>query len=304
MTTAPKTAAIAQWFGSNRILASTVGTQLGPREWVGVPFCGGCPELRFIKCRSGIASDLHRHVINLARVIRDPDLSALLARRLDETLYHPDELQRAQKICFEREYLIAKDSYLFGVPREAGHTSKVAEQWADDSPSLEWAWAYFVSSWATAGGRSGRKGEFDQGLSYRWNASGGDSCKRFRSATESLAAWSAALRPWNFVCIDAFEFLDNVKDQAEHGVYADPPWPDDGAGYKHTFTEAQQRRVADKLASFIHARVVVRYGDHPLIRELYPESRWHWVRQNSRAQSNEGVAEVLIINGAPVRGAA
>jgi DNA adenine methylase len=43
--------------------------------------------------------------------------------------------------------------------------------------------------------------------------------------------------------------------------------------------------------------VVVRFGDHPLIRELYPESHWTWVRQTSRAQSNDDVREVLLLNG-------
>jgi DNA adenine methylase len=284
-----KVTALANWFGSNRTLAYTVGRQLGKCEWVGVPFCGGCCELPYIKTRSGIASDLHRHLVNLARVIREPESKSLLVRRLDETLFHPDELVRAQKVCIERDRVIEKGLF--------GSAQAVADSWNEDTPSVEWAWAYFVSSWMTPGGRSGTKGEFGQSLSFRWTASGGDSCTRFRSAVESLDGWSQAMQPWNFVCMDAFEFLAACKDKPGHGIYLDAPWPEDGDGYKHPFTVQHQRKLASVAREFTQARVVVRFGDHPLIRELYPESHWTWVHQTSRAQSNDDVREVLLLNG-------
>jgi site-specific DNA-adenine methylase len=287
------TNAIANWYGSNRMLASTVGAQLGKCEWVGIPFCGGCPEIPFIQCRSGIASDLHRHLVNLARVIREPLLKDGLSARLAATLFHEDELKRAQHRCRTIESLVDPGPGLFGFPTPApGDWSP----WFRDG-DVDCAYEYFLCTWMTAGGRSGTAGEFNQSMSVRWNANGGDSCRRFRSAAESLDGWCRALANWNFVCRDAFDFLDDCKDESGHGIYVDAPWPEDGDGYKHPFDTRAQRALAKRLATFKSARLVIRFGDHPLIRELYSEDKWNWIRQTSRAQSNDKVNEVLILNG-------
>lgn len=285
-----KTTAIAQWYGSNRTLAATVGKQLGKLDWCGVPFCGGCPELSHIKARTGMASDLHRHIINLARVIRNPELNADLRKRLDATLFHPDELEAAQRSCLDREAENVGYGALFGYP-------EMDPQRPADYANIEWAYDYAISTWMGQGGRGGCPGEFEQKQSMRWTASGGDSCTRFRSFADSLEAWNVALRPWNFVCMNAFKFLEECKDNEGHGVYTDPPWVEEGGGYTHPFTERMHRDLAKRQAQFKTARVVVRYGDCPLIREIYPASNWNFIEQTSRAQTNDDVNEVLIING-------
>lgn len=269
--------ALAQWFGGNRMLAESVGAALGTLHWCGVPFVGGCPELPHIRTRAGVANDLHRHVINLARVVRDDVLVEQLIHRLDGMLFHPEELAEAQQRCRECEQL--------------GQ--------AASPPDIEWAADYFAACWLGRGGHAGRRGEFDQSLSLRWTSNGGDSAVRFRSAIQSLRDWHRALRNWSFSCIDAFEFIDRVRDADGHGLYVDAPWPDAGDDYRHVFTLEQQARLAEALAKFARTRVVVRYGDHPLIRELYPEPRWTWLEQTSRNQRNAAIAEVLIVNGRP-----
>lgn len=290
----PAVTALANWFGSNRLLAPEVGRQLGKLEWCGVPFVGGCCELGYIDTRTGLAADLHRDLINLARVVRIPTLKDELCRNLDMAIFHPDELAAAQKRCRDRS--ANSVSTLFGDPETM--PVEAARQYG----SVAWAYDYFICSWMGRGGQSGVDKEFDQTISFRWTASGGDSCKRFRSAAESLDAWCETFKPWNFIVKDAFSFLDEVKDLKGYGIYLDPPWPDDGAIYKHKFTEQMQRDLAKDLCRFNDTRVVVRYGNHPLIRELYPETHWHWITQTSKAQSNNDVHEVLILNGAPRSG--
>lgn len=280
------TTALANWFGSNRTLASTVGGYFDGCTWVGVPFVGGCCELPYIKCRSGMAADVHRHVINLARVVRDSELKPLLVERLDATLFHPDELADAQRRCLALES--NSDVGLFG----GGNPPSTL-----DRPDLDWAYDYFICSWMGRGGNAGTDAEFRQGISVRWNANGGDSCTRFRSATDSLNWWHVGLARWNFLVLGCFEFLDLVKDEIGHGIYSDAPWPGPGDKYTHRFTVSQQRQLARRLASFRRARVVVRYGDHPLIRELYPTPHWRWIEQTSKSQAGGDVNEVLIING-------
>jgi len=94
--------------------------------------------------------------------------------------------------------------------------------------------------------------------------------------------------------MDVFDFLDRVKDQPDHGLYVDAPWPDAGQEYEHSFSTVQQRRLAKRLGEFNSCRLVIRYGDHPLIRELYSVDRWNWIEQTSRSQTNGAVDEVLI----------
>jgi len=158
--------------------------------------------------------------------------------------------------------------------------------------------AYFCCSWMSRHGETGKDSEFTTGQSFRWNANGGDSAKHYWSAVASINAWRRVLRRANFVCMDAFDFLAKCKDEPKNGIYVDAPWPDDGDDYKHKFTELQQRRLAARLGEFKQARVVVRFGEHPLIRELYPEPLWTWKLATSRTQGNNAKAEALIVNQA------
>lgn len=270
--------AVAGWFGGNRTLAARVGDELGRLDWCGVPFCGGCPELPSIRCRSGLASDLHRHVINLCRVIRDEHLHARLVERLEPMLLHPDELEDAQRRCRMLE----------------DDPPNVAE-----TPSVDWAADYFACCWMSRGGQAGKRSEFTGGSSFRYSATGGDSARRWRSAIASLPSWHRELRRWSFARLDAFDMLGRVVDVAGHGIYCDPPWIGPGDEYSHRFGEAQHRELAAILGSLQSMRVVVRYGDHPLIRRWYPADSWRWVEQRSTNQRGGDVREVLMVNGGP-----
>lgn len=273
------TTAIAPWFGSNRMLAPIVGKELAGCKWVGVPFAGGMSELAHIKASTIVVSDLHRHVINLARVVRCPKILESLVKALDAKPFHPETLSDAQERCL---------------------------QGVDESLPVDYlaAEAYFVACWMGRSAKAGTDGEFTGGLPVRWSATGGDSNTRYRSATASLEAWGEIMRRCNFVVQDVFEFLSNVKDLDGHGLYLDPPFPGPGDAYKHRFTEEQHLRLAGLLWDFQRCRVVCRFYDHPLIRELYPEPRWTWMRLKGRKQSNDAAPEVLIINGPSYGGVA
>jgi hypothetical protein len=292
--TKPSTNSIANWYGINRLLAKSIALQLGKLSWVGVPFMGGAPELQFIKARTCVANDLHRHVINLARVIQDETLCKALHDLINRTVYHEDALAMAQERCrlMESDYAVERPAEYAGLfaAEPAPRTAR-----RDYTPNLLWAYEYFLCTWMTRGGKSGTTNEFKQGMSFRWNAGGGDSCGRFRSAAESLDAWQQILRPWTFLACDAFAFLDECNDQAGHGIYCDAPWPAQGDRYRHRFDEAMQRRLARKLATFTQTRVVVRFGDCALIRGLY--RGWTVVEQSSRDQANADLPELLLVNG-------
>lgn len=273
--------AIAPWFGSNRTLAENVGKALDGCRWVGVGFAGGMSELLHIRASTIVVNDLHAHVLNLACTIADTAHGAELASRLANLPYHPDVLARAQERCRARE-------------AEAG------EEWFGgrtdvDTPNVDWAVDYFVAAWMSRNGTAGTKGEFTGTYSIRWDANGGDSNTRYRNAVAGLESWSRVMRQCTFTRTDVLNFLLKVKDHPEHGVYCDPPFPEVGDGYKYTFDENDQRRLAMLLARFKKCRVVVRFYDHPLIRELYPESAWAWHRFEGKKQTNEVASEEVLL---------
>lgn len=269
------TKTLIPWFGAARMVAKAVGEELSGCKWVGIPFAGGMSEVLHITARSIVVNDLHRHIINLARIAAIKSERAWLIESLHEKGFHPDELEDAQASCLWWE-----DNWAI---RENG------------TPSRDAARAYFVTQWQGRSAKAGTDGEFTGGISARWNANGGDSNTRYRSAIAALEVFGKSLERCNFQTLDCFEFIDCVQDVAEHGIYSDAPWPDDGDKYKHKFTEQMQRDWARRLTGFQHCRIVVRFGDHPLIRELYPEHNWRWRMIEGRTQANKSKAEVLII---------
>lgn len=60
------------------------------------------------------------------------------------------------------------------------------------------------------------------------------------------------------------------------------------------------RQLAGRLATFCDTLVLIRYHDHPLIRELYRAGDWHWTALEGRNSANNSTPEVLISNRTPV----
>lgn len=259
------------WFGSGTANAPVVGDLLKGCTWVGIPFCGGLSEVPHIKASTIVVNDLHSHVINLCRVLIDPALRPQIESDLDLMPFHPDSLADAQA------------------------TAEAYDRDRDGMPNVLFARAYFVSQWMGRSGNGGTDKEFTGKLPIRGNAGGGDSCKRFRSARESIGEWAAVMRRCNFDNLDFRPWLKQFNgDTTDHGYYVDAPWVKEGDAYKHKFTIADHRELAGRLRTKMRAKVVVRYGDHPLIRDLY--AGWKFVDVPSRNQGNNAVQEVLIVN--------
>ncbi len=276
MTTGRTITTLVPWYGGNRRLAHEVGRELAGCQWIGVPFAGGMPELRYLRASTVIVNDLHRHVINLARVLQHERAGVRLIRELRRECFHADVLARAQS--------------------EAA--AFVASAVPGDPPDYGAAKAYFISQWMGRSGRGGTDTELRGKLPVRWNAAGGDSCRRYRTAVESLRAWRAVMGRCNFLCVDVFDFLATVKDQEGHGLYLDPPFPGVGDEYAHTFDEANHRRLEETLARFRVTRVVCRFYDAPLVDELYlRKTPWRCRRlEGGRDQHGQAKPEVLLCN--------
>lgn len=278
--------ALAQWFGGNRILADKVGEALEGCNWVGIPFAGGMAEVKHITARGILINDLHRHIVNLARVVADDGLRPLLIRHLREMPFHPEVLQAAQLGCKRRE--------------EGTYTGKDCSLW--------WAQDYFMCAWMGRSGKGGIKDEFNGRTAVRWNSNGGDSMVRYRNALRMLATFGKILRRCTFETMDGLEFIARCEDNPMHGIYCDPPFPEVGRIYKYNCGSTKEKerswhtRLRDALLRFQKTRLVNRFYDHPLIRELYPDGEWTWQRLAGRKQTNEAAPEVLLLRNMPAAG--
>lgn len=279
----PKITALAPWFGSNRMLAHEVGAELAGCKWVGVPFAGGMTELLHIpKGATALVNDLHQHVIHLAMVVKSPELGPKLYRRLRRTPFHPYVLEMAQRFCATYDPPIGADWFV-----------------RDADARLNYAESYFISVWMGRSARAGDRTEFTGAPCIRWTGNGGSSATRFRSAATSLRDWRKVLHRCDFTSIDALKFVNECNDAAGNAIYCDPPFPGPGDKYRHKFSKEQHESLSLLLGTFKQTRVVCRFYDHPLIRELYPEGDlWTWRHLKGRDQANNGEKpEVLIING-------
>jgi DNA adenine methylase len=274
----PAIGAIAPWFGSARLLGSAVGQLLDGANWIGIPFAGSMAEIPYIRARTIVVNDLHKGVITLARVVSDETLGPKLYRRLRRHALHPDDLAESQGICRKMEELANCRDVL------------------DEETVLRWAEHMFVAAWLARSGSAGTKSEFDAKLALRWAAGGGDSAVRFQNAIRSINAWRRSLRRATFSSIDAFAFLEKCKDLPQHAIYCDQPFPGGpGDKYKYHFTLQQTKRLSVELLRFSQARVVSRFYDHPIVRDLYPASEWTWHHLTGRKQTNEVAPEVLLV---------
>lgn len=185
--------------------------------------------------------------------------------------WHPDVLEHAQRRC-------------------------AAWNWHGDlRADVQAAKWYFIACWMSRQGFCGTDQEFEQRFSKRYGLSGGSSLKRYNSAVADLTAWGDALRKCEFDCIDAFKFIARCRDEPGVGIYVDSPWPDVDTNYTYTFARPDYTRLATALSLFELATIVIRYGDHPLIRDLYRESDgWKIEEYNARPMRGRPSTELLI----------
>lgn len=267
----PKIKTLVPWYGANRMLAHLVGEELRGCTWCGLPFAGGMSELLYIDSRTIVVNDLHLDVINLAEVIKDDLLREKLYSELPGVPFHPITLKTAQKYCLETRLEVK------------------------DIPDYVRAKNYFIASWQGRSGMSGTDKEFTGNLPVRWHADGGDSNVRYRSAIESLAAWGNIFVRCNFTTEDVFTWLVPVNDRSDCALYCDSPFPEGGELYSHSFTEQDHRALAKWLNRYNKIRLVMRFYDHPLVRELYrAEDGWIYKHSIGRKQSNAPADELLI----------
>ncbi len=263
----PSIGAIAPWYGSKRNLAPAIVAALGPHRAYWEPFCGSMAVLLAKPAATmETVNDLHGELINLARVIQSDHHGPELYRRLRRTLMHEDIFRDSVEF-FQR------DPHFFG-----------------DAPSLDRAYQFFIQSWMGRSGLAGTRGYNNRPPSVRYTSKGGHAAMRWVAAVDSIPAWRARLRKVVILRRDGMEILARIEDAPGTAIYVDPPYLAKSSLYEHDFTAADHRRLADTVARFRRARVVISYYDDPRLAELYPAADgWHYRRIDVlRALSNTG----------------
>lgn len=276
-----KIKAICPWFGGKRTLAPRIVAELGEHRAYWEPFCGSMAVLLAKPLASmETVNDLHGDLINLARCIRDETAGSHLYRRLrrawmDEALY--DECQEIVAQDFE----------------------------ASESPNIDRAFAYFVSSWLGRNGTSGLlRNRVGKAFCVRYTKNGGHGATRFLSCVESIPAWRRRMRGLTILQRDGLALIERIEDADGVCIYADPPYLVKAAEYAHDFDWLAHRRLAAALNRFKKTRVVVSYYAHADLAAMYPgwtlvncEMAKAMAHQNSRGENTTKAPEVLLING-------
>lgn len=239
-----KIKAILPYFGGKRSMAAKIVEALGAHKIYWSPFCGSMAVL-FGKapCEMETVNDLHRDLINLAKVIQEKDLGFKLYDKLCRTLYS------------EELFCEAKERWISATQ-------------TNGPPDIERAYDYFVASWMGLNGVSGTA-RYNYCFAMRWCRGGGQGATRWQSVVSSMPAWHERLRNVVIIRRDAFEVLENIKDDSDTAIYCDPPYFDKSDKYVHDFEDSDHKRLAEALKRFVHAQVVVSYYDCPQVRELY-----------------------------------
>lgn len=125
--------------------------------------------------------------------------------------------------------------------------------------------------------------------------------RRFRARIDRLEAVRDRIADVQIECSDYRAILERFGGKEENLLYIDPPYFGYERHYVDIFTEEDHRTLAAMLNS-VEAKVILSYGDHPLIRELYKDWAIRWfavVRPSAKVSEGEEkpkASELILMN--------
>lgn len=238
-------------------------TEFFPAHKVYVEPFGGGASILLRKTRSvtEIYNELDGEVVNLFKILRDPDLSTRLKSNLELTPYSRDEFDMAYEVT--------------------------------DCP-LEQARRTLIKAWFGAYS----KGLMNKtGFDTRINADG--YCSRVATFIKLPGMIDVIRKRLTGVVIENTDALRLIpRTDAEHTLfYVDPPYlPDSRSGkyYRHEMTEADHRELSEVLHALKGMVVISGYASDLYDQELYAD--WHREECPAYTDGAHARTEVLWIN--------
>lgn len=266
-----KTKSCLSYFGSDSEVAKEIASYFDNCSHVSIPFVGGASIIPWLKARGIVANDLNSYAIGFYKALKGYRSDDLVTMCMN-TLSHPQELYNAHR---------ALQRFASG----------------EGVDSIELAWAYWAVVWVGRKGMGGTDSLAKQEkASVRWTAYGGNNASRLQAVKGDLLAWAKEFERCEFTCECYNTFIPKIKAIKGNGVYCDAPWVGLGSDYMHKFFEADHAQLAELLGRFkdSECKVLLRYGDHALVRGLY--EGWKITERTARNQANKPVKEIWITN--------
>lgn len=257
---------ILRYMGSKWMMAPWIVEHFPPHTCYVEPFGGGASVmLRKAPARYEIYNDLDSDVVNLFRVMRDPDQSTMLARLLSLTPYARQELEAARELS--------------------------------DNP-IERARRLLIRAWCTHGHES--RIANSSGLSWPNIKSKYGNCyapQNFAQLAESIGAVCARMRGVTIEHLDALELIRRVDSGHDVLIYCDPPYLG-STRHRAYYGHEMMGEVAHAalLAALVACRsmVVISGYHHPLYDDAL--AGWHRVERDAVADGGRSRVEVLWVN--------
>jgi DNA adenine methylase len=244
----PRINAIAPWMGSKRKLAKKINELLGPRDAYFEPFFGsGAVLFASPPARHEVVNDLNRDLVNVSKVLQDPQLARELLGRLHYT------------ICAEELYKTARKTIL--IP------------FTDPPGDVERAYCALVYWWMGRNGIAGTR-PHGTGFSARFTPRGGSGGVRFRNFVGSVPWFTQRLARVDVLNTDGIEMIGKIEDLGRTVIYVDPPYFKKAKPYLHDFTDDDHAKLGMAAGRFKRARVIVSYYPDPRIEEFYSPRQW------------------------------
>ncbi|MGB0768728.1 MAG: hypothetical protein ACPGYV_13590, partial [Phycisphaeraceae bacterium] len=253
---------------------------------------------------------LHGGLVNLCRVLASHQYTAL-QRQLERTLACEAVFDEAAQWVAEH-----KDEAALVAPSVIDVRGE----------HVQAAMYQFVVWWMGCGGMAGTDAK--PRMSKRWGPGGGICSTRFAKAVASCESIHNRLKKVDIRCMDLFDLLPKIKDQAGITVYIDPPWRIGGKAYTFNWHQPAKagvgglfsadtkvretmelyQRLRDALGRFKATRVVMRHEADASIQQLFSGSQWWTIGRprNKGLTSAAGKAgggsidEMLILNQPPI----
>jgi DNA adenine methylase len=238
--------ALTRYYGGKGLLAGRIVALLPWGRVYVEPYCGAASVFWHLPrpYPVEVLNDIDQRLVNLFRVLQDPQKFDQFAWRVLWTPYSLAEFERALGLL-------------------------------DSEDDVEAAWAYYVVANQGMAGHTDRPSRGNWGRTFVSRGGSADTTRNWRRKLTQLRYWHDRLMRVQLDCRDALEVI-RYWDSEDTVFYIDPPYiaetRADARGYRHEADLDHHQQLVELLLSLRGSAVVSGY-DHHVYRPL-EEAGW------------------------------